>query len=563
MNEFSVFVLFDSESGAYKVPTNSFTGRVRPIGHNLSSHRCHNYLHFSLALFFTACFRRALAGKRVASQWVRRTLACERVEDCQTECSREKRFLCEGFNYRLDPTGHGQGICELIDVSLNEMDIYSSPDRRDETLLYHPDYDYYERDRNACRPSLCTDCTEIGGGGGGGKPYLPDPHHESGYNDRKGSNYHHEPPPPHFSGGKPYLPSPGSSIYGGERPTTYRPIDNFKPYYESRPPPSHESSYSSSPDLFRPPYANTAIDKYRPPPIYEPSHSYEHRPPPPSSFSNERPYEYDRYDTGPQYRPVRPSYDTDRYDVIKPLDRPSFTEISIYEERRPDDDYRPHRRPLPPPSSEYGAPPPPSGEYGAPPSSYSFGYRPKKPHRIPQPVHGDYLDREREIRPHQYYRKPTQPPFIPYMINKENNGWGSYGGHYGSPNNFNHPQDLWIQNNKPKNEDFNYFSLGHMPKYPPEDNSVLSYPGSKYDTHDKGYQHQQHDKDKSYYGSLWTRRPGPDGEWKTWTLNNHDEFEQGIFFERLIVPDRLPGVENKVFFARTPKFPEGANRISI
>lgn len=427
----------------------------------------------------------------MASQWVRRTLACERVEDCQTECSREKRFPCEGFNYRLDPTGHGQGICELIDVSLDEMDIYSSPDRRDETLLYHPDYDYYERDRNACRPSLCKDCSEIGGGGG--KPYLPDSHHESGYNDRKGSSYHHEQPPsPHFTGGKPYLPS--SANYGGDRPTTYRPIDNFKPYYESRPPPSHESTYSSSPDQFRPPYENTAIDKYRPPPIYEPTHSYEHRPPP-SSYSNERPYEYDRYEISTQYRPPRPSFDLDRYDVIKP---PSYTDISIYEDRRPDEDYRPHRRP--PPSTDYGAPP-----------AYSFGYRPKKPDRIPQPVHGGYLDREREIRPQPYYKRPTQMPFIPYMINKEKNGWGSYGGHYGSPNNYHQPHDLWSMHNnvKPKHEDFNYFSLGNMPKYPPEDNSVLSYPGSKYGGNDRAY--QQPDKDKSYYGSLWTRRPGPDG----------------------------------------------------
>lgn len=69
---------------------------------------------------------------------MRRTLKCERVEDCQLECGLEKRFLCEGFNYRLDPSGHG--ICELIDVPLAEMDIYSSSSRRDENLIFHPDY---------------------------------------------------------------------------------------------------------------------------------------------------------------------------------------------------------------------------------------------------------------------------------------------------------------------------------------------------------------------------------------------------------------------------------------
>lgn len=222
--------------------------------------------------FCLACFRRALAGKRVSRQFVRRTLSCERVEDCQAECGLEKRFLCEGFNYRLDPTGQGQGICELIDVPLDEMDLYSSPGRRDEVLIFHPDYDYYERDRNACRPSLCKDC---GSGDSDSKrpPYLSRPEPPS-----PPIKYFPEPPPSSYSddrfrdrdrdrdygphGGKPYLPS--SNDYN-TKPTTYRPIDNFKPYPESRPPPSYSDS--------RPPpsyesggshYHNT--DRYRPPP---------------------------------------------------------------------------------------------------------------------------------------------------------------------------------------------------------------------------------------------------------------------------------------------------------
>lgn len=194
----------------------------------------------------TACFRRALAGKRVSPHWVRRTLTCERVEDCQTECSLERRFVCEGFNYRLDPTGQGQGICELIDVPLSEMDLYSSASRRDEVLLYHPDYDYYERDRNACRPSLCKDC----------KPYIPRP--------EPPTKYFPEPPPSSYSsgnedrehaGGKPYLPTGPDYT----QPTTYRPIDNYKPYSDSRPPYDAGSSDHHSSDRFKPPYENTAI----------------------------------------------------------------------------------------------------------------------------------------------------------------------------------------------------------------------------------------------------------------------------------------------------------------
>ncbi|KAL3288837.1 hypothetical protein HHI36_003284 [Cryptolaemus montrouzieri] len=89
-----------------------------------------------------ACFRRVLAGKRIARRFVRRSLFCERIEDCQMECGDEKRFICEGFNYRLGPTNRGKGECELLDVPLQALDIGRDvyPDR---------DYDYYERDRNA------------------------------------------------------------------------------------------------------------------------------------------------------------------------------------------------------------------------------------------------------------------------------------------------------------------------------------------------------------------------------------------------------------------------------
>lgn len=216
----------------------------------------------------TACFRRALAGKRVSPQWVRRTLTCERVDDCQIECGLEKRFVCEGFNYKLDPSGQGQGICELIDVPLAEMDLYSSPSRRDEVLLFHPDYDYYERDRNACRPSFCKDC----GSGSSGKPYLPRPESQPPtkyYPDPPPTKYYPDPTPsyssddrdrdhdgPPHSGGKPYLPT-GSDY--NTQPTTYRPIDGFKPYSDSRPPyESGGGDYHSS-DRFQPPFENTAI----------------------------------------------------------------------------------------------------------------------------------------------------------------------------------------------------------------------------------------------------------------------------------------------------------------
>ncbi|XP_063918862.1 uncharacterized protein LOC135134174 isoform X1 [Zophobas morio] len=107
-----------------------------------------------------ACFRRVLAGKRVARALVKRALFCERVEDCQRECAEEKRFACEGFNYRLDPTGRGKGECELLEIPLSHLDI-----GRD--LYPDTEYDYYERDRNAASANCKRQSYYPGNGYGG------------------------------------------------------------------------------------------------------------------------------------------------------------------------------------------------------------------------------------------------------------------------------------------------------------------------------------------------------------------------------------------------------------
>lgn len=68
--------------------------------------------------------------------------------------------------FRLDPTGRGKGDCELLDLPLSQLDI-----GRD--LYPDPDYDYYERDRNAASAN-CKQWPSRGGGyyppyrGGGG-----------------------------------------------------------------------------------------------------------------------------------------------------------------------------------------------------------------------------------------------------------------------------------------------------------------------------------------------------------------------------------------------------------
>nr|XP_023022915.1 uncharacterized protein LOC111511130 isoform X1 [Leptinotarsa decemlineata] len=122
-----------------------------------------------------ACFRRVLAGKRVSQIFVKRALTCETVEECQRECADEKRFSCEGFNYRLDPSGRGKGDCELINQPLSRLDI-----GRD--LYPERDYDYYERDRNAAPLNCNRIPSGYGYGGYGG--YTGGESHYGSYDHR-------------------------------------------------------------------------------------------------------------------------------------------------------------------------------------------------------------------------------------------------------------------------------------------------------------------------------------------------------------------------------------------
>ncbi|CAH2056358.1 unnamed protein product, partial [Iphiclides podalirius] len=98
---------------------------------------------------YAACFRRVLAGRRTLRSHVRRVVNCERLEDCQRECAIERRFHCESFNYRLDPSFRGKGLCELMTKPIEAFDI-----RRD--FVEDKDYDFYEVDRNSLEPN-CPD----------------------------------------------------------------------------------------------------------------------------------------------------------------------------------------------------------------------------------------------------------------------------------------------------------------------------------------------------------------------------------------------------------------------
>lgn len=377
-----------------------------------------------------------------------------------------------------------------MDVPLTEMDLYSSSHSRDENLIFHPDYDYYERDRNACRPSNCRDCVE--------KPNGP-----------TGSDYF--------------------------RPTTYRPYT-----------PDHQSSsgfdtsgYGSAPDRYRPPV--TAVDKYRPP-IFDnrPPQEYDSRPPsydsrPPPSYDTRpvyenRPPDYDRYDVdrpfsspGGSFRPSTygGGSDLDRYD-LKPIEvsRPGYQDVIIsgghdygpskdsrppyY--KRPDfipiEAYRPELRPTNPDNDYHG---PYRPEYL---QSYGpFGDRDPRPDRFPSS--SGYLDRD----PIQSHRKPAA-----YLPIGAENPWGSYGGTYGGSSYSKYSSDYWGLKNDIKRIDghhFNYFELGGSKRggapYLPTENSIWNYPGSGYNNAPD--RHSYRDKlNYNGFSTLWTRRPGQDGK---------------------------------------------------
>lgn len=294
-----------------------------------------------------------MAGKRVAPHWVRRTLICERLEDCQRECGDEKRFSCEGFNYRLNPSGRGQGECELIEVPLSQMDLYSSPNNRDANLIRHPDYDYYERDRstNGCRTqSPCIDCEN------NLRPttYRPPLGNKPGYNYENTAIDKYRPqiyePRPDYAGYGGSMFQIGVGSMDGYRPAPGPAYPDFRP----QPPPYSFSidrygveeggdNYYNKPGNNRPYIEGPGPDyEYRPPPQKPyierpqgPPIDYGNRPDRPSGvdYSN-RPDNFIP-SSKPEYpSPIKPSHPPEKPDY--PSTRPEYPSKPDYPVSKPD-----------------------------------------------------------------------------------------------------------------------------------------------------------------------------------------------------------------------------------
>lgn len=482
-----------------------------------------------------------MAGKRVATHWVRRTLICERLEDCQSECGDEKRFSCEGFNYRLDPSGRGQGECELIEVPLSRMDLYSSAHNRDSNLIPHPDYDYYERDRSSakCRASPCIDC---GSNNGYLKPTTYRPPPASNYNDRDrfrpevtaidkyrpqnnfyesrpdswdrygGSNYY-------AGGGEQHYNRPHSS-YPEPRPPYGMNIDRYGteeggPDYHKPPHRPSSGGYIESGDFgYRPhPSPTRPEPEYNRPPHLRPDPAYNRPPPqPPRPLISES-----DYNRPPPPRPVisgsdynRPPPPRPESDYNRPLPVIPISNKPI-DYDRPDPPYRPLKPDLPP-------------QHGSGYGSHHHELPPQSP--PPRPGIG-YIDRDpppsyhhkEDYHPGNFHQKPSSN-FVPYMIGQDNN-WGTYGGTYGSSSSAvaYRPQiNYWGLTNEIKRKDgphqFNYFELGAG-----EDNSVYNRYGGPMGR-PSGYDERPHYIEHGgghggmNYGQMWTRRPGVEGNLK-------------------------------------------------
>lgn len=119
-------------------------------------------------------------------------------------------FVC----FRLDPTGRGQGDCELLDLPISRLNLRSD-------VHNSPDYDYYERDRNVgsdCTPKIYGHYGPYGGGSSSG--YYS--RHGYGYDDR----YSH-----HRDGGYAY------DDWQRRRGDSYGDrhyVDNYRPYTDRR-----------------------------------------------------------------------------------------------------------------------------------------------------------------------------------------------------------------------------------------------------------------------------------------------------------------------------------------
>ncbi|KAF5304804.1 hypothetical protein FQR65_LT07821 [Abscondita terminalis] len=195
----------------------------------------------------SACFRRVLAGKRILRAFVRKAVPCERVEECQRECSDERRFVCEGFNYRLDPTGRGQGDCELIDLPLSRLDI-----RRD--VISDADYDYYERDRNSDAPD-CKGVRYYGSYSTGKHDYYDSnrrgDYHYDNYNYDSYNYRHRQPGPDNYD----YY-----DYYYANRRGDYKDYEDYGYSYNKPEGLPHDHNYP-----IRPHYDDKSYEPYLPP----------------------------------------------------------------------------------------------------------------------------------------------------------------------------------------------------------------------------------------------------------------------------------------------------------
>ncbi|KAJ8932110.1 hypothetical protein NQ314_014891, partial [Rhamnusium bicolor] len=367
----------------------------------------------------------------------------------------------EGLHYpRLDPSGRGKGDCELLDLPLTQLDI-----GRD--LYPDPDYDYYERDRNAASAN-CKQWPRGGGGWyGGGYGGSPgggsggrDEYHKYGGGYGGGGSYYYDHNRNEYDSNRRYdggrRPDYKGLIYppvlGERRPEGYdtglrRPgdtwvednrYDNGRPdlngRYDNRRKPNYDDDYR--------PGGNRRGDF-----SYHHLHSQQ-------DYENSRHYYNDRerYDykgkrrySGIHYLPAyyhKPYYEPDRYDYKshEPYLPPKHYHDRPYEDKYDDKRYYNRNKHW----DYWGLNNPSWGSYGG--SYGNFGNS------------NSYYGYNNQFNNRNRYDIDRRNYYLPSNVEIPKD-WGLYGGSYGTGGSFDNGEGYHQYNNYRNNHSYNYWGF--------------------------------------------------------------------------------------------------------
>ncbi|XP_008549868.2 uncharacterized protein LOC103572852 [Microplitis demolitor] len=395
------------------------------------------------------CFRRSVSGKRIINSYIRRSMDCNRLEDCYRMCEYERSFTCEGFNYRAQTTG--KSICELTSTPINRVNVHRDFTQDSRCDFYERDWThhcFHGHDKN--RPSSQNWWSNS-------KPWNPDGQKEYPFipkdfwpwNTDEQRGYPLIPKDPRLRlppTRNPLVTQPAP--YGGSfNENTQLTIDLSRPIDQGRRP---ESGQRHDDSWFRPgsngdrPLPVRPIEDYYP--VYD-----NHRPERPERPTESDFYNYDNRNRAPErpYLPARPGdfngKNGNRYSYGHPVsDRWQGNYFSKYPQRKFGYGSDPETNEIAPYNPERRKPLKP-GHWDSYGPSYADGYH---THYI-----GDYKPTQFPIAREPLSLPPSPLPLHPPPVSNDHDyppgPYYNYGGAYGysntpalPPKNLPHPSRL-------------------------------------------------------------------------------------------------------------------------